>query len=127
MTGPGNEWFDDDAGPLVRAYAMTGGRARHASRDDFAMMANVATVARPAGAHPGIGPEHIAIIELCLEPLSVAEVSARLRLPLVVVRVLLGDLVDHGFVTIRRPRLHAPDGGVTEDLLREVLHGLEAL
>jgi hypothetical protein len=127
MTGPGNEWFDEDAGPLVRSYALTGGRARPANRESFPMMANVATVARPAGAHPGVGPEHIAIIELCLEPLSVAEVSARLRLPLVVVRVLLGDLVDQGFVTIRRPRLHTRGGVVTQDLLREVLHGLEAL
>jgi hypothetical protein len=126
MSGPGNEWLDEDAGPLVRSYALTRGRARPRTRGEgFEMIAIIATVATPAGASPDIGPEHLSIIDLCMRPHSVAEVSARLGLPLVVVRVLLGDLLAHQLIAVRRPQQESPT--VTEHLLREVLHGLEAL
>jgi hypothetical protein len=130
MTGPGNpqwgEWLDEEAGPLVRAYALTGGRARPATEgESFEMIAIIATVSTPAYATPGLGPEHMAILELCVRPCSVAEVSAQLELPLVVVRVLLGDLLSHRFIVVRRPEEETRT--VSEQLLREVLHGLEAL
>jgi hypothetical protein len=89
------------------------------------MIAIIATVGTPTGASPDIGPEHLSIIDLCMRPHSVAEVSARLGLPLVVVRVLLGDLLAHRLIAVRRPQQESPT--VTEHLLREVLHGLEAL
>jgi hypothetical protein len=126
MTGSGSEWLDEEAGPLVRAYALTGGRTRPATRgEDFELIAIIATASTPAHGTAGLGPEHRAILELCVRPLSVAEVSAELHLPLVVVRVLLGDLLHHGFIAVRRPEQerHA----YNEHLLREVLHGLEAL
>ncbi|HEV7930871.1 MAG TPA: DUF742 domain-containing protein [Actinomadura sp.] len=125
MTGSGSEWLDEEAGPLVRAYALTGGRTRPGTREGFELIAIIATAATPAYSAPGLGPEHRAILELCVRPLSVAEVSAGLHLPLVVTRVLLGDLLDHGFIVVRRPEQerHA----FNEHLLREVLHGLEAL
>src|SRR5262245_56472165 len=100
MGGPGNEWLDDEAGPLVRSYALTGGRARPATSEGFEMIAIVTTAARPAYATPGIGPEHQSILELCLRPQSVAEVSAKLGLPLVVVRVLLGDLLGQRLISV---------------------------
>ncbi|MGK5558642.1 DUF742 domain-containing protein [Actinomadura kijaniata] len=125
MTGPGSEWLDEEAGPLVRAYALTGGRARPATRgEDLEMITVVVTVGRPAPS-PEIGPEHLAILDLCQTAQSVAEISARLGLPLVVVRVLLGDLLTRGHIAVRRPEERAPD--VTQKLLREVLHGLERL
>lgn len=126
MSGPGNEWLDEDAGPLVRSYALTRGRARPQTRgEQFEMIAIIATVARPAASTPEIGPEHLSIVDLCVRPHSVAEVSARLGLPLVVVRVLLGDLLAHRLIAVRRPQQEGPT--VTEHLLREVLHGLQAL
>ncbi|MEU5882798.1 DUF742 domain-containing protein [Spirillospora sp. NPDC047279] len=130
MTGPGNEWFDEDAGPLVRSYALTRGRARPVTREAFDMMAVIEARGRPSFSQAGIGPEHLAILELCRRPLPVAEISGQLHLPLVVVRVLLGDLLDQRLIGVMRPRREeAPgaDGVVTEQLLREVLHGLEAL
>jgi hypothetical protein len=89
------------------------------------MIAIIATVSTPAYATPGLGPEHMTILEICVRPRSVAEVAARLGLPLVVVRVLLGDLLGHRFIVVRHPEEETRT--VSEQLLREVLHGLEAL
>ncbi|MFC4053428.1 DUF742 domain-containing protein [Actinomadura syzygii] len=125
MTGPGSEWLDDEAGPIVRSYALTRGRARPATGDAFDMITIISTAARPRGGAPGIGPEHFDILEMCVQPQPVAEIAARLRLPLVVVRVLLGDLLHHRLITATRPR---PESTLSKErLLREVLHGLQAL
>ena len=69
-------------------------------------------------------PEHLAVHELCARPISVAELAARLKLPLAVVRILLADLRDQGMVRIRRPR---PAGLTDIRLLREVADGLRRL
>jgi len=42
--------------------------------------------------------EQRSIVELCRETLSIAEVSARLGIPINVVKILVGDLVDAGLV-----------------------------
>lgn len=55
----------------------------------------------------------------------VAEIAARLRLPLVVVRVLLGDLLHHRLIAVSSPQEESALS--KERLLREVLHGLQAL
>ncbi|MFB7654255.1 MULTISPECIES: DUF742 domain-containing protein [unclassified Streptomyces] len=125
---PGSQWYDNEAGPLVRPYAMTGGRTRPGPtgvRFDL-----IALVTRVPGA-PGsdatvLGPEHRTLIELCrTETQSVAELAADADLPVGVVRVLLGDLVELGCVTVSRPVPPAqlPD----ERILREVIDGLRAL
>ncbi|MGH3326685.1 MAG: DUF742 domain-containing protein [Streptomycetales bacterium] len=120
----GGEWLDDDAGPLVRPYALTHGRTRP-TREGFELIALVVAAATTTFAPVGFGPEHLSILTLCSQPLSVAEVAARLNLPLGVVRVLLGDLLDHGMIAVRQPTPadHLPD----ERVLKEVIHGLEAL
>ncbi|NVI91524.1 DUF742 domain-containing protein [Actinomadura sp. BRA 177] len=125
MTGPGSEWLDDEAGPIVRSYALTRGRARPAAGEGFDMITIVSTAARPRSGSPGIGPEHLDILEMCVQPQPVAEIAARMRLPLVVVRVLLGDLLHHRLITAHRPHQESPLS--QERLLREVLHGLQAL
>ncbi|CAM5731851.1 hypothetical protein SALBM311S_11429 [Streptomyces alboniger] len=67
------------------------------------------------------------IVDLCRDaPQSVAELSAELRnLPIGVIRVLIGDLVDAEFVHVNRPVPPAelPD----ESILRDVINGLRAL
>jgi hypothetical protein len=125
---PGSQWYDNEAGPLVRPYAMTGGRTRPGPtgvRFDL-----IALVTRVPGA-PGLddtvlGPEHRTLIDLCrTETQSVAELAADADLPVGVVRVLLGDLLEFGAVTVDRPVPPAqlPD----ERILREVIDGLRAL
>ncbi|MGW2048666.1 DUF742 domain-containing protein [Streptomyces sp. NPDC001858] len=124
----GSQWYDSEAGPLVRPYAMTGGRTKPGPtgvRFDL-----IALVTLDPGA-PGtdgmaIGPEHRTLIDLCrTETQSVAELSAGSNLPVGVVRVLLGDLLELGCVTVSRPVPPAqlPD----ERILREVIEGLRAL
>jgi hypothetical protein len=73
-----------------------------------------------------LAPEHVDIVLLCRRaPQSVAELSAELDLPVGVVRVLIGDLIDADWVRVSRPVPPAelPD----ESILREVIDGLRAL
>ncbi|BAJ32045.1 MULTISPECIES: DUF742 domain-containing protein [Kitasatospora] len=126
-----DRWFDDDAGPMVRLFSMTRGRARPVDDGLFDLISLV-TAAGPAlgpgGTRPDLAldPEHHAILELCRdEPLSVAELGSYTDLPVSVVRVLLGDLHDAELISVTRPvqLAHQPD----ERLLRDVINGLRAL
>lgn len=125
----GSQWYDNEAGPLVRPYAMTGGRTQPgAGGTHFDLIALVMLDANAPG--PGddtaLGPEHRTLIELCrTETQTVAELAAGADLPMGVVRVLLGDLVEMGCVQVNRPVPPAqlPD----EKILREVIDGLRAL
>lgn len=130
MTEPGSHWYDADAGPLVRPYAMTGGRTKPGPGNvRFDLIALVVVDDDPPTDGSGaslLGPEHRALLALCrAETQSVAELAADADLPVGVVRVLLGDLLEAGYVTVSRPVPPAqlPD----ERILREVIDGLRAL
>ncbi|WP_037670917.1 DUF742 domain-containing protein [Streptomyces griseus] len=123
-----SHWFDDEAGPVVRPYAMTRGRTTSAGQHRLDLIAVV--VAEPhvddPEADPSLSPEHVDIVDLCRDtPQSVAELAADLNLPIGVVRVLVGDLVDAELVHVNRPVPPAelPD----ESILRDVINGLRAL
>ena len=123
-----SHWFDDEDGPVVRPYAMTRGRTTSAAQHRLDLIAVV--VAEPhaddAEDDPSLSPEHVDIVALCREtPQTVAELGAGLDLPVGVVRVLVGDLVDAEFVHVNRPVPPAelPD----ESILRDVINGLRAL
>ncbi|UQW99993.1 DUF742 domain-containing protein [Streptomyces sp. RerS4] len=124
----GGRWYDAEAGPLVRPYAMTGGRTKpgpHGVRFDLIALVVVDTAADDAD-EALLGPEHRALLGLCrAETQSVAELAADADLPVGVVRVLLGDLLEAGHVKVSRPVPPArlPD----ERILREVIEGLRAL
>jgi hypothetical protein len=64
----------------VRPYAMTGGRTRP-THDDLEIEALVSTLSTE-GPTPKLTVEQCAIADLCHDILSIAEVSARLHLPL---------------------------------------------
>lgn len=118
--------WDDDAGPLVRPYTLTRGRTR-AARDDLTLITLVTTVQplpedRDAS---GLQPEQLDILRLCLAPQAVAEVAALMRLPVSVVKVLVGDLVDGGRMTARAPISMAQSPNA--ELLRKVRDGLGRL
>jgi hypothetical protein len=118
----GPAWWDHEAGPVVRPYMVTGGRVEPTSAD-FDLISHV--VAITSLASDTRGPEHQSILALTQEPKSVAEVAARVDLPLGVVRVLLCDLLSDGQIA----RYDPPD---TEELpnietLQAVIHGLRAL
>lgn len=118
------EWLDEEAGPVVRPFALIRGRTR-SSGDNFDLIAVVVPTGADAPPEAIIGPEQHRILELAEEGVTVAEVAAELDLPLGVVRVLLGDLKDHGLINVRPPAQVAPLP--SERILKEVIHGLRAL
>jgi hypothetical protein len=122
-TGRGPHW-EEDAGPLVRPYAVTGGRTRPAE-SQLDMISTVVASRRETGI-THLLPEHRAILRLCHSPVSVAEIAARVDLPITVVKVLLGDLVTQGFVLARAPM---PPRAATSEmtLLQAVLDGIRRL
>ncbi|MET8879902.1 DUF742 domain-containing protein [Streptomyces rubiginosohelvolus] len=111
--------------PLVRPYAMTGGRTR--PRYQLAIEALVSTTADPARLQ-GQLPEHQRICRLCIEIKSVAEISALLSIPLGVARILVADLAEAGLVAIHQPGGDEAAGGQPDvTLLERVLSGLRKL
>ncbi len=124
---PSNDewWLDAEAGPVVRPYALTGGRTRH-SGEAFDLVATVtATQARVAD--PGsLGPEHFSVLQLVQVPATVVDIASDVDLPLGVVRILLGDLRELGLVLIQAP-ISMKARQVDRNTLREVLHGLRGL
>jgi hypothetical protein len=107
---------------------MTGGRTSAGpSGASFDLIALISLEPdAPSGAASALGPEHRVLLGLChAETQSVAELAAGADLAVGVVRVLLGDLLELGCVTVSRPVPPAqlPD----ERVLREVIAGLRAL
>ncbi|WP_405485611.1 DUF742 domain-containing protein [Nocardia sp. NBC_00511] len=124
MSDSREHWYEEDAGPLVRLYAVTRGRGR-ADRPDL----NMDTMLVDSGRGLGLRrpePEYAAIVAICRHPVSVAEVSAHLHLPLTMTKVLIGDLIDDGRLRFRMPPAaaeNASDLGV----LHAVLAGIRSL
>ena len=110
---------------LVRPYTLTAGRTD--TSVDLPLEAPVQTL-QAALAHQW-PPNDVKdkIIQLCVKIPSVAEISARLDLPLGVARVLVGDLVISGYLRVH-PTLtdHSPLDERRE-LIGRTLRGLKAL
>jgi hypothetical protein len=115
-----------EPGLRVRPYALTGGRTR--PRTDLPIEAIVRLSAHGVTATPRLTLERRRIAQLCVVPLSIAEVSAHLHIPLGVARVLVGDMVSEALLDATTAP--APTGGGDRpdiSLLERVLHGLQAL
>jgi hypothetical protein len=109
---------------FVRPYAWTRGRTRPAY--DLAVETLLSTTAQGRDPRQVAQYEHRMIADLCVEPKSVAEVAALLRLPLGVARVLLGDMAAHGSIVVHET---ASSTGDSPDmaLMERVLSGLRRL
>ncbi len=125
MNPDSRRWFDEAAGPLVRPYARTGGRT--SGRVHTLDMLTIVAVSAAAPPLRRIELEYGQIVQLCQQPLAVAEVSAALRVPLAVTKILIGDLIADGILVSRAPVAahHAPAEDL--DLLRAVLDGIRKL
>jgi len=114
-----SRWFS----PVVRPYALVRGRTKPAGdRLDVISMAYSLRVSVPDPSE--LEPEHLALLQRCAVPMSVAELASGLDLPLGVVRVLLADLRERELVRIDRP---AQERVTDIRLLREVADGLRRL
>ena len=125
-TGDGGEsWFDQDAGPLIRPFALTGGRARP-DRHELNLITLVRAV-RPTAEAARLTRECAAIVRMCQSrPLSVAEIAAELDLLVMVAKVLISDLIDDGYLVRQRPgnpNTELPD----MQLLQAVLDGVRRI
>jgi hypothetical protein len=125
--GVGGKWVDRDSDPVVRPYAVTGGRTEPAGGevlDLIAVIVDSGRLAEPID-QLGLSPEHRRLLNLCRRPATVADVASDIGLPIGVVRVLLADLIQQRRIKVLpgRPAGQKPSA----QLLREVLHGLRAL
>ncbi|WP_433436352.1 DUF742 domain-containing protein [Nonomuraea sp. CA-141351] len=121
-----HEWVDEEAGPVVRPYAVARGRTKPASSSTLDLLATVVSTGLPIPAKAELSAQHRRLLSAASgETRPVAEIASDLGLPVAVVRVLLGDLLEHGLITVRPPRDKAATP--TESLLREVINGLRAL
>jgi hypothetical protein len=120
---------EEPTGALVRPYAVTRGRTR--PRLEIALEALVETTVRgrSAGAGGGQGREHQYIAALCDGRLqSLAEIAARMQLPLGVARVIIADMAADGLLAIYEPTsLEDSNDAVGTELLERVLSGLRRL
>jgi hypothetical protein len=113
----------EELGPLVRPYALTGGRTRPSV--ELAIEALVSTTYSGTLAESRLPSERAAIIRLCVDTRSVAEVAAHLKVPLGVARVLVADMADAALVRIYEPQ--SLDEAAHVALLERVLSGLRRL
>src|SRR5258705_12615290 len=98
MSPRGERWFDQEAGPVVRLYALTKGRATPAGR--VLDVVDVVVAATPPEAHPQwLPPEARLLHQLCGAPIAVADLASETGLPLRVVQGLLRDLHLQGLVS----------------------------
>jgi hypothetical protein len=114
---------DQVSSSLVRPYAVTGGRTKPSYQLQIEAMVSASHYeARDLSV---LSPECQSILGYCRDWRSVAEISAVLRMPLGVARVLIGDMAMEGLV-----RVHQADHGQGRpdlNLLERVLSGLRKL
>ncbi|MEU0055313.1 DUF742 domain-containing protein [Streptomyces sp. NPDC006334] len=116
----------DEAGRLVRPFALTGGRTRP-SRADFTLITTVTAVDPPPERATRPQPEHARIVRMCARPVAVAELAALLDLPVSVVVIMLCDLLEAGLITAQPPRPVTGGGGPDLELLQKVRDGLDRI
>jgi hypothetical protein len=110
----------DESATTLRPFVITSGRTDGAD-PDIGMETQVTV--NHAAMPMRLSPEMRAIVALCGEPLSVAEISARLRLHLGVTRILVGDLRAAGQLDVHVLDNETPD---PETIMR-VIRGLRAI
>jgi hypothetical protein len=119
-----HDWLDDEAGPVVRPYTLTGGRSAPIT-GGLSLLTHVEALYAPDADLIHLQPEHRVILSITRTALTVAEIAARLDLPVGVVRVLVGDLLQENLVSTFESdgTINPPD----ESILQAVIDGLRAL
>ena len=115
--------LESEGSALVRPYAVTGGRTK--PRYQLQIEAMVAASHYEAHDLSVLSPECQAILGFCRDWRSVAEISAVLRMPLGVARVLIADMAMEGLVRVHQ--IDHAQGRPDINLLERVLSGLRKL
>jgi hypothetical protein len=105
---------------LVRPFVMTGGRTR-TERRDLRLETMLRTI---ADAPPGTRPsEQEAMLRLCRDPQSIAEVASKLDLVAGVTAILAGDLVADGLLEVH----HTDPVDIELDALTRMIERVRAI
>lgn len=114
-----------DEASLVRPYILTAGRTN--TRVNLPLEAPIRTLEfGPAPRWPR-SDVRAKILGLGVDSPSVAEIAARLSLPLGVARVLIGDLVTQGYAQVQTTLGESATTDERRDLIGRTLRGLRAL
>jgi hypothetical protein len=129
MDGHRDAWESDtsrdEAASLVRPYILTAGRTQ--PRVHLALEAPIRTLEfGPAPRWPA-SDVRAKILGLGVASPSVAEIAARLSLPLGVARVLIGDLVAQGYLQVHDTLRESSTTDERRELIGRTLRGLRAL
>jgi hypothetical protein len=116
------EVVDDDPDDAVRPYFVTGGRTR--ASVDLQFETIVVATSRGKSAARRLGFERAEILAVASEPISIAEISATLKIPLTVALVLVGDLVTANHLSMSQTNL-APADDIA--LIKRLIHGVRSL
>jgi Protein of unknown function (DUF742) len=109
---------------IVRPYVLTYGRTR-AEGIDVPLDAAVVALIPPTRLDPAASPEARSMVAMCHDPIPLAEVAARLGVPLGVARVLVADLTAAGVLAVRASR--PPGAHADVNLLERLLDGIRSL
>jgi hypothetical protein len=117
----------------VRPYAVTGGRVRSAT-SDLPLEALVEVMPGAVNSY-GLPPEKRSILQHAAHTyVSIAELSALLRMPLGVTKVLVADLQEDNYITVHTStplNVHTGHGsnnsGLSLSVLESVLNGISTL
>lgn len=118
--------MDGDAGRLVPPYMRTGGRTKATHQLD--LLTRVVATGDPLG--EDANDNHLEVLALCREMISIAEVAAHMRepstakkVPASIVKVLVSDLIDYEAVQAFPPEDYS--AGPSRATLEAILVGLQ--
>lgn len=123
---PEARWSDEgEAGRHVRPYAITGGRTSH-SQHSFALITLVVTRSPHDIGQEPVEPEAAEILVLCRDrAVAIAEIAAHLDLPVSVVKVLCGDLLNASLILVQAPPSETDKPSV--ELIERVMDAIRQL
>lgn len=109
----------------LRPFLLTAGRvAGNDAEPPLPIETQVVSTATGLAALDTLAFEHRDIVAACRQPQSLAEIAAKLRLHLNVVRVLAADLRADGWLAVYVPSTSTPRDA---SILRRVIDGLRAV
>lgn len=103
----------------VRPYLLTGGRTR-ASNEDLPVETIVEST---VGAHTKLRPEYRRMAMVAKEPHTIAELSTKLGIPIVVAQVLASDMVEKGHLRVVTDEEQEAEAS----LLQQLIDGIKSL
>ena len=123
-TSPWPEPEEEAPAPrVVRHFTLTAGRAH--TDVEIPLEATIRRLSLVDGT-PLPGGVHGRVLDLC-DTKSLAEVSANMSMPIGVVRVLVGDLVEQGHLRIQATITDDSSFDERRDLIERTLRGLRSL